>query len=118
MFEQHEVVPEKQRALISDRINKFGWGLFLVVLGVIWLFPDRLVPDGALLIGVGIILLGLCFVKYLYRLKCSKTNIVLGILALSFGLGDYLGIELPLIPILLIFWGFSIFFKLIFPKKR
>ena len=118
MFEAEGVDPKRHRALISDRINKIGWGLFLVILGIIWLLPDSMIPDGALLIGIGIILLGLSFVRHQYGIKRSDTNIVLGIIALAFGLGDFLGTGLPLIPILLIFWGLSIFYRIIFSRKK
>ena len=118
MFERDEVDPRKKKAILSDRFNKIGWGLFLIMLGIIWLLPDRIIPNGALLIGSGVLLLGLSLTKYLYGIKGSDTNIVLGIIALAFGLGDYLGTGFPIIPVLLIFWGLSILYRIVISKKK
>ena len=57
----------KQKIRLNERFNRIGWGLFLIMLGVIWLLPDNILPDGILAIGIGIILIGLSFIKRTYR---------------------------------------------------
>ncbi|MCK4694459.1 MAG: hypothetical protein KAT74_01790 [Candidatus Cloacimonetes bacterium] len=118
MTQENERDIEKQEKIkISERFNNMGWGLFIVMIGIIWLVPDELIPDGTFLIGVGVILLGMSLVKHLSGLRSYGAMIFLGILALAFGLGDLLGIDVPLIPILLVIWGLSIIFNL-FKKKH
>ena len=97
----------EQRAL-NKRLEALGWGLFLVMIGGLWLVPGELVREGTWLIGVGVIMLGLNAARFLNKIKMSWFTIVLGVLALAAGLGDYVGVDLPLIPILLVLVGASI----------
>lgn len=108
----------KQKIKLNERFNKIGWGLFLIMLGVIWLLPDALQPDGILAIGIGVILIGLSIIKHAYGIRGTDSNVFLGIVALSIGLGDYLDVGLPIIPVLLIFWGLSMIYRIIFPRKK
>lgn len=97
----------QQRAL-NKRLEALGWGLFFVMIGGLWLVPGELVREGTWLIGVGVIMLGLNAARYLNKIKMSWFTIALGVLALAAGLGDYVGVELPLFPILLVLVGASI----------
>lgn len=36
-----------------------GWVLFLIVIGVLWLVPDSIVPQGAWMVAAGLILLAI-----------------------------------------------------------
>lgn len=96
-----------KRAL-NKRLEAVGWGLFLIMIGGLALVPDEMIREGTWLIGVGVIMLGLNLARYMNRIKMSRFTIVLGIIALVIGLGDYFGVDLPLIPILLILVGASI----------
>ena len=100
---------------IRNRYVTIGWALFLILLGIIWLFPE--IPEGSFFIGVGVILLGLNLVKYLIGKEISQTSIFLGLIALIIGfkrLGQW---DVPIFPLLVILLGFFILFTVLVKKK-
>jgi hypothetical protein len=102
---------------LNKRLEDIGWGLFLIMIGVIWLVPGAQLPHGFWLIGAAAIMLGLNAVRYLNGIKMSGFTIALGLLALAAGLGSLFGLKLPLFAILLILIGASIILKPLFEKK-
>ncbi len=104
------VQPQEKQSL-NKRLETIGWGLFLIMIGGLALVPNDHVPAGAWLIGTGLIFLGLNAARMIAGLRASSFTIVLGILALLSGLGDFFRLELPLFPILLILIGASIILK-------
>ncbi len=110
-----EVKSEEKREL--EKLEKIGWGLFLVMLGAIWLFPDSIVPEGTFMFGVGIILLGMNLTKYSKGYRVNGFTVFLGIVALIAGLSSLLGRSVDIFPLILILWGISIIFG-IGRKKR
>jgi len=109
-------VDAPKRAL-DKRLEALGWGLFLVMIGCLWLVPEGTVPEGTWLIGTGVIILGLMGVRYIYGIKISGFWLVLGIVALAFGISDVFGLNIPVFPILLIIFGVSIILKPLLKKK-
>lgn len=103
-----EVKLKERREL--EKLEKIGWGLFLVMLGAIWLFPDSIVPEGTFMFGVGVILLGLNLVKYSKGYRVNGFTVFLGIVALIAGLSSLLGRSVDIFPLILILWGVSIIF--------
>ncbi len=93
---------------LNKRLESIAWGLFLIMLGGIWLVPDSRVPEGTWLVGAGLIMLGLNAARFANRVKMSSTSIGLGVLAIILGTGDFLGVDLPVFPILLIALGASL----------
>ena len=116
MNNNNEIQQYKRRA--SERIENSGWGLFLIMLGLIWLVPDGILPEGTFLIGTGIILLGLNYYRKSKGLKTSKFGIFLGLVALLSGIGDYFGMNISIFPVILILWGSSIIWKIISKKNK
>ena len=116
--DQPSSIQDTQKAALNKRLESIGWGLFLIMIGGIWLVPDEQVPEGTWLIGAGLIMLGLNLARYLNGIRMSGFTIVLGILALASGLGDFAGIDLPLFPILLILIGASILLKPVFERRQ
>jgi hypothetical protein len=102
---------DTQKSALDKRLDALGWGLFLIMIGCLWLIPDESVPAGIWLIGTGLIILVLMGVRYMYGIKISGFWLVLGILALIFGISDFFGLGLPLLPILIIIIGVSIVVK-------
>jgi hypothetical protein len=108
---------------LNKRLESIGWGLFLVIIGALWLFPEGIVPAGAWLIAAGVIMLGVNAVRYLNDIKMSRASMLLGLLALLFGVGEFVGLDLPFVAILLIVFGASIILRpwldpLLEPKQR
>jgi hypothetical protein len=103
---------------LDNRLNAIGWGLSLVMLGGLWLAPKGMIPEGAWLIGTGLIILGLSVVRYLNDIKVSWFWIGLGVLALGTAVGEIVGLSLPVFPILLIIAGVATLFRIFFVKER
>jgi hypothetical protein len=116
--DQPSSIQDTQKAALNKRLESIGWGLFLIMIGGIWLVPDEQVPGGTWLVGAGLIMLGLNAARYLNGIRMSGFTIVLGILALASGLSDFAGIDLPLFPILLILIGASILLKPMFERRQ
>jgi hypothetical protein len=106
-----------QKSDLSKRLEAIGWALFLIMIGGIWLVPNERVPQGAWLIGAGLIMLGLNVARHLSGIKISGFSIVLGLLALILGVSGFLGARLPFFPILLILIGAGIVLKRLFEGK-
>lgn len=56
------VPPDKVQ--LDHRVGDVGWGLLLMLTGVVWLVPAGMVPPGTWLFGVAAILLGVNLVRY------------------------------------------------------
>jgi hypothetical protein len=99
-----------KRAL-DKRLEGIAWGLFLIMIGGLFLVPGNQVPEGTWLIGVGLILLGLNVARYLNGIEVSTLSLLLGVGALGVGISDYFGVDLPVWPILLIVVGVHMLIK-------
>ncbi len=86
------------------------------MIGGIWLIPGEQVPEGAWLVGVGLIMLGLNAARYLSGISTSSFTIVLGTLALVSGTGDLVGMDLPVPAILLIIIGANLLLRPLSPS--
>lgn len=91
------------------RLDQIGWGIFLVMIGTIWLVPG--VPQGTWLIGTGILLLLLNGIRSRLGVQWSGISVALGTLALIAGLGHYTGINVPLFPVCLVVIGLALIVK-------
>jgi hypothetical protein len=98
------------KMLLNKRLDGIGWGLFLIMIGVMWLAPER-VAQGAWLIGTGALLLALNGIRYLKGIGVSGLTTLLGVVALAAGLAEYFGMRVPLLAICLIVIGGSILLK-------
>ncbi|HEU5086432.1 MAG TPA: hypothetical protein VFT99_03265 [Roseiflexaceae bacterium] len=108
---QSAVVYDESKQALNKRLEAIGWGLFLMIIGALWLVPDQRVPDGTWLIAAGVIMLGVNGVRYLNGIRMSRASLLLGLLALLFGIGEFVGLELPFVAILLIVFGVGIILR-------
>ncbi len=122
MTAQHEQLIKSEDAQKEDlgrQLDTIGWGLFLLMLGGLWLVPKEWgVPEGTWLIGAGLIVLGLSGVRYLNGLKVSGFWLFLGALGLGTGLASVLGLDLPVFPVLLVIAGAAILLKPVIDRMR
>ena len=79
--------------------------------GALWLAPKAMFPEGAWLVGAGLIVLGLNAARRIRGLKTSGFGIIVGLLAFAAGIGRIIGRDLPLMPILLIILGAGLAIK-------
>lgn len=103
-------------AALDHRLDDIGWGLFLVLLGGLWLLPQGWVPDGTWLIGTGVLLLALNAVRRAYGIPVHGIGVLLGALALLAGLAALAHVSAPLIPAFLVVVGAWIVLKPLFVR--
>ena len=95
-------------APLDRRLHDIGWGLLLMLTGMIWLVPAERVPEGAWLLGVAGILLGVNVVRYLNHITVSGFSLVLGLAALLAAFSRIWRTDLPVLAICLLLIGASL----------
>jgi hypothetical protein len=113
---QVSVDENTRKASLNRRLEGFGWGALLVVIGAIWLLPEDQVPHGSWLIAAGLILLGLNAIRSFNGIKMSGFGLIAGTVALTMGLGGFFGVKLPLIAIVLLVVGAGILLSMLLEK--
>jgi hypothetical protein len=98
-------------AELDRRLEDIGWGLFFVLVGGVRLLPRGPVPDGAPLMGTGVLLLALNAVRWLKEIPVHVLGTALGVLALAAGVGELLDAQLRLFPAFLVVVGAGIVLK-------
>ncbi len=93
---QIESVEETSASVLEKRLDSLGWGLFLIMMGGLWLAPKGYFSQSAWLIGMGVIILTLTVVRFLKQTAISGFWVFCGIALLSTGMIDHTGIEFPL----------------------
>lgn len=109
--------PDRRKIDLDKRLALLFWPLLLILLGTVWLFPVDRVPVGALLAGIGLILLGLNAARVLNGIAVRVLPTVLGVVALAAGLAEFAGAELPIVPLSLIAIGASIALELLHARR-
>jgi len=94
---------------MNKRLDEIGWGIFLIMIGTIWLVPS--VPQGTWLVGTGVLLLLLNAYRYVRNLPWSGLSTMLGVLVMSAGLSEMFGVTLPLFAIFLVVVGASMLLR-------
>ena len=97
-----------ERSQLARRLNDIGWGLLLMLTGVVWLLPTASVPPGTWLFGVAAILIGINALRYLKHLTVSGFSLTLGVVALAAAVSQARQTEPPLVAIFLLAIGASI----------
>lgn len=98
-------------AQLDRRLSEVGWGLLFILTGLIWIAPVQQVPQGAWLLGVAVILIGVNVVRYLKHIAISGFSLVLGFLALLAAAGQFWRVDLPLLAVCLLVIGASLVAK-------
>lgn len=92
----------------NRRLDRIGWSLAAIVTGSVLLWQA---PIGVWLIGIAVILLGMNLTRLIQHIPMSNLTLVLGITALIMGGGFVRGVNLLLIPRLLVVGGLVSLFK-------
>lgn len=106
-------INERDRNALDQRFQLVTWILFLVMTGALWLIPNIVLPHGLWLLGTGFILLGLNVVRALNDIETSGFTLVLGLLGISVGLGTLLGVNVFLLPFLMLVAGALIVWRVV-----
>lgn len=97
---------------LDRRLNDIGWGLLLMLTGVIWLLPSAEVPPGTWLFGVAMILLGVNVTRYLRHIAVNGFSLTLGVAALIAAMSQiWRRTDPPLLAIFLLVIGASLVAK-------
>ena len=105
------------KVTLNKRLEDSAWGFFLLLIGTLLLLPSALAPQGAWLIGAGLIMLLLNGVRYVNDISASRFTVVLGLVAILVGLASFLGLKPPLFAIFLALIGLSIIVRSLLPPK-
>jgi hypothetical protein len=81
------------KVALNKRLEDSVWGFFLLLIGTLLLLPSALVPQGAWLIGAGLIVLLLNGVRYVNDISVSRFTVVLGLVAVLVGLASFFGLS-------------------------
>jgi hypothetical protein len=103
-------------APLDRRLHDIGWGLLLMLTGMFWLVPAERVPEGAWLLGVAAILLGVNVVRYLKHIAVSGFSFVLGFAALLAAFSRIWRTDLPVLAMCLLIIGASLVAKPLLTK--
>ena len=77
---------QKQKDTLDKRLDAIGWALFFIMIGGLWLAPEGMLPEGTWLIGTGVIILGMTWIRRMNGLIISGFWVFMGILALGTGI--------------------------------
>lgn len=105
----NSIPADESTGKLETLLDDLGWGVLLIVTGVLWLIPSRELPSGTWLTVAGFIILIFNVARHIHRLPVSGFAIVAGVIALVAGTGAALNISLPLIPIAMIVVGGCMF---------
>ena len=114
--EMKSVSVNAANALLDRRLHDIGWGLLLMLTGMIWLVPAERVPEGAWLLGVAAILLGVNVVRYVKHITVRGFSLVLGFAALLAAFSRIWRTDLPVLAICLLVIGASLVAKPLLTK--
>ena len=106
------------KAALNQRLEMVGWGCFLIMLGGFILVPHTVVARGFWSIGVGLIMLGLNVMRYLNGIKMSGFTTFLGIISLSGGVLQLVGLQSIEGAFLLIILGTFLLLRPWFDKRQ
>jgi hypothetical protein len=104
------------KSAFDRQSERVCWALFLIMIGALALLPKGLVPAGTWLVGAGLIMVGLNVVRYAKGVQASGFTVVLGIIALALGVSAIVGVDLPVLAILLVAVGLHIVFSIVLRK--
>lgn len=109
---------ETRKHELNKQIERVSWGLFLILLGGLWLIPTRYVPEDAWLLGAGVILIGMNLVRNRNGIPMSNFTLILGGIALVIGAANVIRFNLPVFPILMIILGAALILRPIVEKQK
>jgi len=104
IIKEKEFDMNSEKRKLSHTINGIGWAIFLIITGVLWLLPNRMVPDGSWFIVTGVILLAVNLLKNIIGIR-STSGYFWGTLLTLFGLMQLIDTKFQFLPIFFISIG-------------
>ena len=103
--------------VFGKHLEEVAWGLLLTLTGVIWIVPGIPLPFGTWLMGTGAILVGANVVRYALDRRFETFSVVLGIVALVAGAGEYLTVDVPILGLALLAFGIVLLLRPLRQKR-
>ena len=100
-------------------LTTLAWGLFFILVGGAWIYGETFRVDVGTVIalGVGLILIGLNLARSNIGVSMSKFSLGIGILALLIALARYFGMNVDILPLIIILVGLFIIAEAIARRK-
>ena len=115
---KEDIVVDTEKATMNKNLERVAWGAFLIMLGGFMFVPEEIIKGGWWSIGVGLIFLGLNAARYFNGLRMSGFTTFLGILSVTGGILDLVGMEGVNGAILLIVLGGYVILKPYFERRQ
>jgi len=115
---QEDINVDTEKETLNKNLERVAWGAFLIMLGGFMFVPEEIIKGGWWSIGVGLIFLGLNAARYFNGLRMSGFTTFLGILSVTGGILDLVGMEGINGAILLIVLGGYVILKPYFEKRQ
>lgn len=109
---------QKVRSLKADVIISIGLSVFIILLGVVEILPDRYLREGTLFLCAGVILLLVSFMIEFKRLDHVGFHVIFGLVLLFNGVNKILDMDIKVMPAFLIVIGFAYFCSLSMDKFK
>jgi hypothetical protein len=102
---------------LNSKLEGIAWGVFIILIGCVWLSESTLDLDlsGVVAIGIGVIWLALNYARSQLGIKTSTFTIVLGLVAIIYGFAQRFIGEIELIAVIAIAVG--IYFIIAFGRR-
>lgn len=103
---------------LNSRMEGIAWAAFFILVGCVWLYEnvyDTSLP-GAIAIGLGIILLALNYTRSRFQIPTSTFTIVVGAVAIVYGVAEWFMKEVDLFAFIVIIVGLILVIE--FARKR
>ena len=94
----------KEKKNLRHSINGIGWAIFLIVTGILWLLPSRVVPNGSWFIATGAIILSVNLLKNIVGIQ-TTSGYFFGTLFTLFGIMRLIDTKFHFLPIFFISIG-------------
>ena len=116
--EEVEIDVDPDKAALNKRMETMAWGAFLVLLGGFMFVPEQFIKGGWWSIAVGLVFLGLNAARYFNGLRMSGFTTFLGIISVTGGVLDLVGVDGVDGALLLIALGGYLLLKPYFDKRQ
>lgn len=90
---------------LGERLDDVVWALLFLMSGAVLVVPGLPHPWAAWFIGVGAILVGLNLARYASGLRVHILTSGCGAIAIAAGVGGYVGVEIPIVALVLLLIG-------------
>lgn len=102
----------------NRKIEHASWALFLMFFGLMFIVDEKIIPDGAWMMGIGALLVLLNILRYTQSLPLSHFTSGLGVILIIFGIGDYASYDIPKGALIIFIIGAFLLGNVLFKEKR